>query len=50
VADVEGTLMLLDGGEGTNSTDVVSTDKHDSDSNLELENTADGLALEVELL
>jgi len=47
--DIEGTLMFLDGGDDTNSTNVVSTGKDDGGTNLELDNTGDGLALEVEL-
>lgn len=47
--DIEGTLMLLDGGDDTNSTNVVSTGKDNGGTNLELDNTGDGLALEVEL-
>ena len=49
MADVEGTWMLLDGSDITNSSDVVSSDEHNGGSNLELDNTADVLALEVEL-
>jgi len=49
VANIEGTWMLFDGSDVSNSTDVVSTDKEDSSSNLELDNTADGLALEIKL-
>ena len=49
VTDFVGTWMLLDGGEDTDSTNVVSSNKHDSGSGLELDNTSDGLRFEVEL-
>jgi hypothetical protein len=47
--DIEGTWMLFDGGDNTNSTNVVSTGKDDGGTNLELDYTGDGLTLEVKL-
>ena len=49
VSDVEGTWMLLDGLEDTNSTDVVSTSKVNRGTVDELVNTRDGLVSQVNL-
>jgi len=49
VSDVEGTWMLLDGLEDTNSTDVVSTSEVNRSSVDELVNTLDALISQVNL-
>jgi len=49
MADLERTWMLFDRGEGTNSTDVVSSDKHNGGTNLEFNDSSDGLVFEIVL-
>jgi len=49
VADFERTWMLFDRGEGTNSTNVVSSGKHDGGTNLEFKDSRDGFAFEIVL-
>ena len=39
--DIEGTLMLFDGRNNTNSTDVVSSNEYGCGTNLEFNNTVD---------
>merc|ERR1719409_897589 len=41
--------MLFDGRDVSNSTDVVSSNENSGGSNLELDDTVDGFALEIEL-
>jgi len=49
VSDIESTWMSLNGGEGTDSTDIVSTGKNDGGSVGELEDLLDGSGGEVDL-
>lgn len=49
MGDLERTWMLLEGLEVSNSTDVVSSNKGNSGSWLELDDTGDGLGTEIVL-
>jgi len=49
VSDIESTWMSLDGGEGTDSTDIVSTGKDDGGVVSELDNLLNGSGGEVDL-
>ena len=49
VSDIESTWMSLDGGEGTDSTDIVSTGKDDGGVVSELDNLLNGTGGEVNL-
>ena len=50
VSNVEGSGVLLDGLEDSNSSNVVSSGEHDGGSVLELDDTADLVGLEINLL
>jgi len=49
VSDIESTWMSLDGGEGTDSTDIVSTGKDDGGVVSEFDNLLNGSGGEVDL-
>ena len=49
VSDIESTWMSLDGGEGTDSTDIVSTGKHNSGVVGELDDLLNGTGGKVDL-